>query len=111
MQSSMRSAWLALALSGLGSGPVLAGGPPEPITVPYRCDDGAAFMARLDRTSGQATVVFSGKPAMVLTIAVSGSGFRYVAGAHELRGKGDDALWLVDGAVMHHCRAESAPRN
>jgi len=97
----------AIMLGGLGFGPppAVAGGPPAPITVPYRCDDGTAFTAVFDRATERATVSFAGMPPMKLPRAVSGSGFRYSDGRHELRGKGDDALWIVDGAVTLHCRA------
>ena len=102
----------ATVLAGMGFGlfPASAGGPSSPITVPYRCDDGTEFIAVFDRTTEQATVSFAGMPPMTLPQAVSGSGFRYSDGRHELRGKGDDALWIVDGAVTLHCRAVAERR-
>ena len=105
MRGSKRPALPALILAGLSVGPAMAGGPPAPITVPYRCDDGTALTAGFDRTAERATVSFAGMPPMTLPQAVSGSGFRYSDGRHELHGKGDEALWIVDGTVTLHCRA------
>jgi membrane-bound inhibitor of C-type lysozyme len=94
--------------------PADAGGPPllirAPITARYHCDDGTDFVAVFDRAAERATVRFADRPALILSQAVSGSGFRYSDGRHALRGKGDEALWIVDGEVRLRCRAEAGRR-
>ena len=84
-----------------------AGGAPAPITARYHCDEGTGFVAVFDRAAGSATATFAGAPPRTLPLAISGSGFRYSDDKHELRGKGDEGLWIVDGAVKLHCRAQT----
>jgi len=71
----------------------------------YTCDDGSSFDVTFDNAANTATVQEKGA-AVVLALAVSGSGFRYADTTHELAGKADDAMWTV-AAKTRHCTTKS----
>lgn len=69
----------------------------------YQCDGTLV----LDVVFGKdyADVTMSDTDTIRVPIAVSGSGFRYSTGIHELRGKGTEATWTIGRRMPIQCQA------
>jgi membrane-bound inhibitor of C-type lysozyme len=86
---------------GIRPGPPITG---EIDRVTYDCADGTSFMATFDDEKGNARIEPNAGTVYVLHIEPSGSGFYYRDGTHELRGKGDEAMWTADAKSVA-CKA------
>jgi membrane-bound inhibitor of C-type lysozyme len=80
--------------------------PPSSIvaTVTYVCDDGVQLQVTFDNPRQMATVAIPNAPTAELNQEKTASGIWYRNGTYELRGKGTDATWSVNGAEPTNCR-------
>ena len=74
--------------------------------VPFRCDNGAFVSVTFDDANDSALVVEPGTPMVVLRRVPSPGGARYVAGASELVGFGEDISWSRSGEPPSTCRPQ-----
>lgn len=88
----------------------IAPGPPSSASeidrVVYDCEDGTSFGASFNDTNGNVTIEPRPGVSYVLFIEPTGSGFGYKDGGHELRGKGDEAMWTI-GTKTVKCKARA----
>ncbi len=69
--------------------------PPNEAVI-YTCENGVTFKAVFSDDNGSVRIEPPNGAPSTLYIAATGDGFAYMDGAHELRGKGDQATW-TDG--------------
>ena len=99
------------ALAALGSlaaslaAPQLAGA--EAINAVFNCDGGLTLNVVFDNDADpeKAIVTIEGEEPMTLPIAMSGSGYNYSDGKISLSGKGDEAMWEVEGKDPVNCKS------
>lgn len=75
-------------------------GPP----VVYDCEDGLRLTVRYADEAAQVTLPDGQR--LQLAQQPAGSGVRYAGGPNELRGKGRDITWAVDGRIPTNCIAQ-----
>ena len=83
----------------------LANPPPADDAVIYACENGVNFKATFSDQSGSVRIEPQTGAPYTLYIAATGSGFAYMDGGRELRGKGDDAMWTDKDKPMTKCTA------
>lgn len=80
-----------------------------PTTTELRCDDGSLLTVTFTRGPDQATVAQEGYTTLTLPARIAGSGYRYIDGGSELRGRGTEIIWTRTGAAETICREHDAP--
>jgi membrane-bound inhibitor of C-type lysozyme len=73
-------------------------------TVRFACEDGSAIAVTFTSAPETARVEQEGYTALVLPARIAGSGYRYVEGGAELRGRGMEVMWARPGALETTCR-------
>ena len=76
--------------------------------VAYICENGAKFKAIFSDNNGTVRIEPQNGVPATLYIAVTGSGFDYRDGGHDLRGKGDEAMWTEGNKPATKCNATPA---
>ena len=87
----------ALLLAGCETAPK-----PGEAKVVYRCEDGQVLNVHF--TERTAKVTLPTKVELVLPLQRTASGTAYGTPQHQLRGKGDEAMWTVGTAAPVNCR-------
>jgi membrane-bound inhibitor of C-type lysozyme len=79
----------------------------EAINAVFNCDGGLTLNVVFDNDADPETaiVTIEGEDPMTLPIAMSGSGYNYSDGKISLSGKGDEAMWEVDGKDPVNCKS------
>lgn len=75
-----------------------------PTRARFACEDGSALDVTFTRGPDTAIVRQEGYTELVLPARISGSGYRYVEGGDELRGRGMEVMWAREGAEETTCR-------
>lgn len=88
--------------------PPMANAAPAEEAVNYTCENGAKFKAIFSDDSGSVRIEPQAGAPATLYIAATGSGFAYMDGGHELRGKGDEAMWTDGKKPATKCVAAPA---
>ena len=83
----------------------LANPPPADDAVTYTCENGVMFKATFSDQSGSVRIEPQAGAPYTLYITATGSGFAYMDGGRELRGKGDEAMWTDKDKPMTKCTA------
>lgn len=105
----MKKRLMCAALCGLGLAgcsvpgflqPQRAGAP-----VVYDCEDGLRLTVRY--SADAALVNLPEGNTLTLPQQPAGSGIRYAAGPHQLRGKGNQITWAVDDRIPTNCVAQA----
>ncbi len=78
---------------------------PDTRVADYVCDTRERFSVTFSRDPDQAILEQEGYPALRLSPAPAASGFRYVAGGVELRGRGEEAILVRPGGGERVCLA------
>lgn len=85
---------------------------PAPVTGPttmnLECEDGSELIVTFTGSPDIASVAQEGYTTLILPARITGSGYRYVDGGSELRGRGTQVGWTRTGADETLCteRAE-----
>ena len=104
MRSTLSAASTGIAIAIIAT-PILATN--APIHVTFSCSDDLSLSVVFH--GGFATVTEGkGKP-VTLAQQVSGSGFRYGDGRHELMGKGREITWIAGKRAPLACRERASP--
>lgn len=78
--------------------------PPDEAVI-YTCESGVKFKAVFSDNNGSVRIELQTGAPLTLYIAATGSGFAYMDGGHELRGKGDEAMWSDGKSPATKCMA------
>lgn len=70
----------------------------------FACADGSEISVRFTTAPETALVEQEGYTAISLPARIAGSGYRYVEGGAELRGRGMEVTWVRPGALETVCR-------
>lgn len=92
-------------LFALAMGALLVGCSSSPRTIPmqeFRCDDNTVLSVSFH--ADEATVVLPNGEIAVLSQQRAASGFWYASDRYELRGKGNEASWGLNGRQPTQCR-------
>lgn len=81
---------------------------PAPNTGPsvqrFACEDGSNLTVTFAGSPDSARVEQEGYTDLVLPARIAGSGYRYIEGGAELRGRGMEVMWVRPGAPETTCR-------
>jgi membrane-bound inhibitor of C-type lysozyme len=81
---------------------------PAPDTGPrisrFVCEDGSNLTVTFSGSPDSARVEQEGYTALVLPARIAGSGYRYMNGGAELRGRGMEVMWVRPGAPETTCQ-------
>ncbi len=75
-----------------------------PRVVRFLCEDGSNLSVTFSGSPDSARVEQEGYTALVLPARIAGSGYRYMDGGAELRGRGMEVMWVRPGAPETTCR-------
>ncbi|HVY03874.1 MAG TPA: MliC family protein [Caulobacterales bacterium] len=107
MRLSIAALTLAAALAACQTPPQTP--PPAPAQevvrseVAFNCENGTTFTAAFISSPDVVDLHFANGDVIRLPIAISGSGYRYTDGKHELRGKADEAMYTIGRMVPTKC--------
>jgi membrane-bound inhibitor of C-type lysozyme len=83
---------------------------PAPTTGPsharFTCEDGSELSVTFTGAPDTAVVEQQGYTSVTLPARIVGSGYRYMEGGAELRGRGMEVMWARPGAPETTCREQ-----
>jgi len=105
--STFRRFGVAIGLFGIAAATLAAPRPAnaDEIRAVFDCEGGQTLDVTFDNDKDVAVITIAGEKPLTLPIAMSGSGYRYSDGDHELSGKGDEAMWQVGDKAPVNCKA------